>query len=34
VFDSGAPLFQAATASRNPGTEAKVDTHNPAVFRC
>lgn len=26
---SGAPLFQAATANLNPGTEAKVDTMNP-----
>ena len=26
---SGAPLFQAATANLNPGTEAKVDTTNP-----
>ena len=25
----GAPLFQAATANLNPGTEAKVDTKNP-----
>jgi len=27
---SGAPLFQAATANLNPGTEAKVDTMNPS----
>jgi pimeloyl-ACP methyl ester carboxylesterase len=26
---SGAPLFQAATANINPGTEDKVDTRNP-----
>jgi pimeloyl-ACP methyl ester carboxylesterase len=26
----GQPLFQAATANFNPGTEAKVDTGNPA----
>jgi non-heme chloroperoxidase len=26
----GAPLFQAATANLNPGTEAKVDSMNPA----
>jgi hypothetical protein len=26
---SRAPLFQAATANRNPWTEAKVDTKNP-----
>jgi pimeloyl-ACP methyl ester carboxylesterase len=29
VAASGAPLFQAATANLNPGTEAKVDTKNP-----
>jgi non-heme chloroperoxidase len=30
VAASGAPLFQAATANLLPGTEAKVDTRNPA----
>ncbi|MUL65475.1 alpha/beta hydrolase [Mycobacterium sp. CBMA 234] len=29
VAGSGAPLFQAALANFNPGTEAKVDTKNP-----
>jgi non-heme chloroperoxidase len=29
VAAPGAPLFQAATANLNPGTEAKVDTANP-----
>lgn len=29
VAGSGVPLFQAATANFNPGTEAKVDTKNP-----
>jgi non-heme chloroperoxidase len=29
VAGPGAPLFQAATANLNPGTEAKVDTTNP-----
>jgi pimeloyl-ACP methyl ester carboxylesterase len=29
VAAPGAPLFQAATANLNPGTEAKVDTRNP-----
>ncbi|MHA6765142.1 alpha/beta hydrolase [Streptacidiphilus sp. PAMC 29251] len=29
VAGSGIPLFQAATANINPGTEAKVDTRNP-----
>ncbi|MEY9964385.1 non-heme chloroperoxidase [Streptacidiphilus sp. MAP12-16] len=29
VAGSGIPLFQAATANINPGTEAKVDTANP-----
>jgi non-heme chloroperoxidase len=29
VAAPGAPLFQAATANLNPGTEAKVDTTNP-----
>jgi non-heme chloroperoxidase len=29
VAASGAPLFQAATANLNPGTEAKVDTKSP-----
>jgi non-heme chloroperoxidase len=29
VAAPGAPLFQAATANLNPGTDAKVDTRNP-----
>jgi len=29
VAGPGAPLFQAAMANLNPGTEAKVDTKNP-----
>jgi hypothetical protein len=34
VPTSGKPLFQAATASLNPWTEAKVDTDNPERVRC
>jgi len=30
VAGSGLPLFQAATANLNPGTEVSVDTHNPS----
>jgi pimeloyl-ACP methyl ester carboxylesterase len=30
VAAPGAPLFQAATANLNPGTEAQVDSKNPA----